>query len=128
MYNLLDIVQLRLNKEKKKIDRETIQDVLTAAIEGTKQYLAEGFDVYWIGLCKFTWKEKAKTKKQAKEWSEYPYLAEGDKLRCIPLDELEGMAAKGQLFKMEKKKDEQIKEIQISETTTLQSTNPSKDR
>ena len=116
MLNLLDIIQLKLNKQKKKIDREIIEEVMTAAIEGTKEYLAEGNDVYWVGLCKFTWKEKAKTKKQAKEWTEYPYLAEGDKLRCLPLDELEGLAAKGQLFKMEKKKDEQIKAIQIQET------------
>jgi hypothetical protein len=115
MLNLLDIVQLKLNKERKKIDREIIEDVLSAAIEGTKEYALEGHDIYWIGLCKFTWKQKAKTKKEAKEWTESPYLAVGDKLRFLPLAELEDMNAKGQIFKIEKNKDEQIKSIQISE-------------
>jgi nucleoid DNA-binding protein len=115
MLNLLDIVQLKLNKDKKKIDRETIEEVLSAAIEETKNYAKQGHDIYWIGLCKFTWKQKAKTKKEAKEWTEHPYLAEGEKLRFLPLNELDEMEAKGQIFKSERVKNEQIKEVHVSE-------------
>lgn len=115
MLNLLDIIQLKLHKSKKKISREVIEEVLSAAINGTKEYTKEGHDVYWIGLCKFTWKQKAKTKKEAKEWTEHPYLAEGNKLRCLPLPELEDLAAKGQIFKEEREQNEQIKVAEIKE-------------
>ena len=110
MYNLIDIVQLKTKKK-----REEVEEILTAAIESTKEYLQEGNDVYWVGLCRFTWKEKAKTKKQAKEWTEYPYLATGDKVRCVAEEETDGLTAKGKVLKLEKVKDEQI---QVEEITT----------
>ena len=103
MYNLIDIVQLKTNK-----NRKEIEEILTAAIDATKEAVIEGNDVYWVGLCRFTWKEKAKTKKAAKEWTEHPYLAEGDKLRCVPIEEIEGLGAKGKLLKLKKESNEQI--------------------
>lgn len=103
MYNLVDIVQLKTGKP-----REEVEEILTAAIDSTKEYVQQGDDVYWIGLCRFTWKEKAKTKKAAKEWTEHPYLAEGDKLRCVPIEEIEGLKARGKVLKIKKEQDEQI--------------------
>jgi nucleoid DNA-binding protein len=110
MFNLIDLVQLKTKKK-----REDIEEILTAAIDSTKESVQEGNDVYWVGLCKFTWKQKAKTKKQAKEWTEYPYLAEGDKLRCVPLEELDGLNAKGKIFKIQKDEDEQIQVVELQE-------------
>jgi len=100
MYNIIDLIQLKTN-----IDRETIEEVLTTAVDVTKESVKNGNDVYWVGLCRFTWKQKAKTKKQAKEWTEYPYLAEGEKLRCVPIDELDGLSAKGNILKIKKNEE-----------------------
>jgi len=97
MYNLVDLVQLKTKK-----DRKEIEEILTAAIDITSEEVQKGNDVYWIGLCRFTWKQKAKTKKAAKEWTEHPYLAEGEKLRCVPVEGLEGLNAKGIVMKTEK--------------------------
>jgi hypothetical protein len=102
MYNLLDLVQLDLNKKKEKIDRETIEKILSSAISVTRETAAQGNDVYWVGLCRFTWKKKATTKKAAAHWKEFPYEAEGDKLRFVPVAELQDLDAKGQIFKTEK--------------------------
>jgi len=81
MYNLVDIVHLKTGKH-----REDITDILTSAMEVTKEYMNEGHDVLWANFCLFTQKKKAKTKKEAKEWTEFPYLALGDKARCIFTD------------------------------------------
>lgn len=102
MYNLLDLVQLQLNKNKQKVDRQTIETILSTAIEVTKKTAEEGNDVFWVGLCKFTWKKKATTKKAAAHWKEFPYEADGDKLRIVPLAELKELDAKGLIFKTEK--------------------------
>lgn len=102
MFNLLDLVQLQLNKNNQKIDRQTVEAVLSTAIEVTKNTTAEGNDVFWIGLCRFTWKKKATTKKAAAHWKEFPYEADGDKLRMVPVPELEQLDAKGLVFKTEK--------------------------
>lgn len=102
MYNLLDLVQLDLNKKKKKIDRETIETVLSSAISVTKDTASQGNDVFWVGLCRFTWKKKATTKKAAAHWKEFPYEADGEKLRCVPVEELDQLDAKGLIFKTEK--------------------------
>jgi hypothetical protein len=85
MYNLLDLVQLDLNKKKEKIDRETIEKILSSAISVTRETAAQGNDVYWVGLCRFTWKKKATTKKAAAHWKEFPYEAEGDNLDLFQL-------------------------------------------
>lgn len=99
MFNLLDIVQLKTGKS-----REDVEEILTAAIEGTKESLQDGNDVYWVNLCRFTWKQKAKTKKAAKEWTEHPYLAEGEKIRCVPTTDLE-VSALGVVTRMKKEQE-----------------------
>ncbi len=110
MINLLDLVQIKTKKK-----REEIEEIMSAAIECTKEQIKEGNDVFWAGLCRFSWKQKAKTKKAAKEWTEYPYLAEGDKLRCIPISELEELVAKGGIIKIKREKDEQIQMEEVKE-------------
>lgn len=110
MFNLIDIVQIKTKK-----DRKEIEEILTAAIDTTKEAVQEGKDVYWIGLCRFTWKKKATTKKAAKEWTEYPYLAEGDKVRCVPVEEIDGLKFKGELARI--KKDV---EVQMEKETSKQ--------
>lgn len=98
MYNLVDLVQLKLKNKK----REEIEEILSAAISVTKESLSTGTDVYWMGLCKFTYKQKAKTKKQQKEFDENPALAEGDKVRLEPLEGLDNLDAKGSVMKITK--------------------------
>lgn len=102
MYNLLDMIQLKTKN--RKIPRETIQEVLDAATESILESVEAGNDVHWVGLCKFTYKKKAKTKKEAQNWTEHPYLAEGDKLRFV--SEKEGLDAKGGVTKLKKEKVE----------------------
>jgi nucleoid DNA-binding protein len=108
MYNLIDIVQLKTGEK-----RETVEKILNSLSVHMIEYLKEGHDIYWVGLCKLTWKQKAKTKKQAKEWTEYPYLAEGDKLRCLPLPGLEELDIKGPIMKVSKGEDDG--EVQVVE-------------
>lgn len=100
MFNIVDLVQLKTGR-----NREDIEDILSSATQVTKEQLLEGNDVYWVGLCKFSWKKKATTKKAAKEWTEFPYLAEGDKMRCIPIEEIEGIKAKDGVMRISKKKE-----------------------
>ena len=97
MFNLVDLVQM-----KTKIKREQVEEILAAAIEATTENLKEGNDVYWIGLGRFTYKQKAKTKAQAKEWTEYPYMAEGDKVRFVPEAHADGTSVKGSVLKIHK--------------------------
>lgn len=108
MFNLIDIVQLKTKRK-----REDVEEILTAAIDATKESIQEGNDVYWVGLCRFTFKKKAKTKKEAKLWTESPYLAESEKLRCVPVAEIEGLAAKGKVLKIKKELDESIQVVEI---------------
>ncbi len=110
MFNLLDIVQLKTKKK-----REDVEEILTAAITATKEALLEGNDVYWIDLCRFTWKQKAKTKKQAKEWTEHPYLAEGEKVRCVPTTELE-VSALGTVTRMKRENVNEQTEVVEAQT------------
>jgi nucleoid DNA-binding protein len=95
MFNLVDLVQIKTKRK-----REDVEEILNAAINVTKETLEKGNDVYWVGLCRFTYKQKAKTKAQAKEWTEFPYLAEGDKVRFI--SELDGVEGKGSVLNIEK--------------------------
>ena len=97
MFNLVDLVQM-----KTKAKREDIEHILNAAIQATNENLKEGNDVYWIGLGRFTYKQKAKTKKQAQQWTEYPYMAEGDKVRFVPEPDSDGTSVKGSVLKIEK--------------------------
>ena len=70
-------------------------------LKKTKEYVEEGYDVYWFGLCRFSWKKRAKTKKEATKWTEFPYMAEGPKLRFVPEDNLD-IDAKGEVLKIKK--------------------------
>ena len=103
MYNLVDLVQLKTKKP-----REEVEEILSAAIQITKENLEQGNDVYWVGLCKFTWKKKAPSKKTAKTWAEYPYLAEGDKVRVVPDDEEERVDAKGGVTRMKRELNAEV--------------------
>lgn len=102
MFNLIDLVQLKTKRK-----REDIEEILSAAINVTKENLSNGNDVYWIGLCRFTYKQKAKTIKQAKEWTEFPYLAEGEKVRAV--SEIENVEIKGSVLNIEKVKNGESK-------------------
>lgn len=99
MFNLVDLVQIKTKRK-----REEVEEILNAAIQVTNETLLKGSDVYWIGLGRFTFKQKAKTKTQAKEWTEFPYLAEGDKVRFV--SETDGIEAKGSVLNIEKLKKE----------------------
>ena len=85
---------------KTKRKREDVEEILSAAIAVTNENLSQGNDVYWIGLCRFTYKQKAKTIKQAKEWTEFPYLAVGEKARGVP--EMENVEIKGKVLNITK--------------------------
>jgi hypothetical protein len=102
MFNLIDLVQMKTKRK-----REDVEEILTAAINVTKENLVKGNDVYWIGLCRFTYKQKAKTKIQAKEWTEFPYLAEGVKTRCVTEDS--SIEAKGSVLSITKTEHVQAK-------------------
>lgn len=101
MYNLVDLVQLDTEA-----DRETVEKILSSAVNCTVKNLEEGNDVYWVGLCRFTWKKKAPSKKKAQEWKEYPYLADGDKVRCVPVEELDQLDAKDGVTRMKRNLEE----------------------
>lgn len=58
MKNVIDLVHLKTG-----IDRDIVARVVTATLDLTKETLKEGAEVYWPGLCKFTWKKTAKGKK-----------------------------------------------------------------
>lgn len=94
IYNLTDLVLIKDSSLK----REDVQKTLSIVTDAIKENLFEGRVVHWDGLCTFTWKKKATTKKAAKEWTEYPYLAEGEKVRVVPEDGVE-MNAKGGVAK-----------------------------
>ena len=108
MFNLVDLVQMKTKKS-----REEVEEILTAAVDVTKENLEQGNDVYWVGLCKFTWKKKAPSKKTAKTWAEHPYLAENEKVRVVPDDEEERVDAKGGVVKL---KRELNAEVQLETT------------
>lgn len=103
MFNLIDLVQIKTKRS-----REDVEEILSAAINVTKENLSKGNDVYWIGLCKFTYKQKAKTKVQAKEWTEFPYLAVGEKVRAVADDE--GVEVKGAVLSITKEANVKVQQ------------------
>lgn len=80
MFNLVDLILVKDSSLK----RETIDRVLSQASDVIIEALDEGKIVGWSGLGTFTWKKKATSKKKAEEWKEFPYLAEGNKVRFVP--------------------------------------------
>ena len=65
----------------------------------------ETSEILWHGLCTFTWKKKASTKKEAVFYKENPDAAIGDKLRIDPDSSMVGLNASGGIIKESKKKD-----------------------
>ena len=99
MHDLVDLILLK----DRSLERETVRKILSMTGETIKENLLEGKSVVWVDLCKFTWKQKAKTKKAAQEWTEFPYMAEGTKVRVIPDNiELEGLKASEGVTKMKR--------------------------
>jgi hypothetical protein len=98
MFSLVDLVLLR----DRNLERSEVEKILTITTEVIKEKLLEGTSVLWVGLCTFTFKKKATTKKAAKEWQEFPYLAEGEKVRCVPDVSVDGLTAKGGVIKIKK--------------------------
>ena len=98
MYSLVDLVLLK----DRSLRREEVQKILTLTTETIKEKLHEGATISWVDLCTFTWKKKATTKKQAAQWKEFPYLAEGEKVRVIPDDSIDGLNAKGGVAKLKR--------------------------
>lgn len=98
MYSLVDLVLLK----DRSLKREEVQRILTLTTETIKEKLEEGATISWVDLCTFTWKKKATTKKQAAQWKEFPYLAEGDKVRVVPADNADGLVAKGGVAKLKR--------------------------
>ncbi len=62
MKNIIDLVHL-----KTKINRDTVASVVTETLGLTKEALMQGSEVYWPGLCKFTWKKTTKGRKPKTE-------------------------------------------------------------
>ena len=79
IYDLVDIILLKHPHLK----RETVQEILTTTTDVIVENVKDNKCVKWTGLCTFTWKKKAKTKKEAADWAEFPYKALGDKLRIV---------------------------------------------
>lgn len=98
MYSLVDLILLK----DRSISRSDADKILSLATEIIKEKIVEGSSVLWGGLCTFTWKKKAATKKQAARWKEYPYEADGEKVRCVPEEGLDELEAKGQLMRTKK--------------------------
>lgn len=98
MYSLVDLVLLK----DRSLKRSDVEKILTLATETIKEKLQEGATVAWVGLCTFTWKQKATTKKQATRWKEFPYEAEGKKVRVLPDDSIDGLSAKGGVAKLKR--------------------------
>ena len=101
MFNLIDLIQIKTSRP-----REEVENILTSLTTVLTEYLEKGSTIYWPGLCRLTFKKKAATKKQASLWKEYPYLAEGDKLRVIPENNLVDIKVTGPIAKIKPKRDE----------------------
>ena len=95
VYNLSDLVLLK----NPSLKREDVEFYFNLLIETLNEEILSGKSIVIPGFCTFTWKQKAKTKAQAKEWSEFPYRAEGDTVRA--LDEMNkedgSLSAKGKI-------------------------------
>ena len=98
MFNLVDLILMK----DQSLKRDNVEEVLTLATDVIKQALTEGKNIMWSDLCTFTWKQKAKTKKAAQEWTEFPYMAEGPKVRVVPDASIDGLKANGGVARMKR--------------------------
>lgn len=100
MISLVDLILLK----DRTLKREDVQSILTVATEVMCEKLKEGEDILWTDLCVFTWKNKAKTKKEAALFLENPSLAKGDKIRVEGVPGMESLDASGGIIKESKRK------------------------
>ena len=104
MYSLVDLILLR----DRSLKRDEVQSILSIATDVIRDNLQEGRDVLWVDLCTFTWKIKAKTKKEALAIEANPALGIGDKIRIQPVEGLEGLDASGGIIKESKRKIKKV--------------------
>jgi hypothetical protein len=100
MYSLVDLILMR----DRTLKRDEVQNILTITTEVIKENLLEGKDVLWVDLCTFTWKQKAKTKKEAALFAENPELAKGERIRIEPEEGMENLDVSGGIIKESKRK------------------------
>ena len=100
MYSLVDLILMR----DRTLKRDEVQNILTITTDVIKENLLEGKDVLWVDLCTFTWKQKAKTKKEAALFAENPELARGDKIRIEPAEGMDNLDVSGGIIKESKRK------------------------
>lgn len=107
MYSLVDLVLMK----DRTLKRDDVQNILTLTTDVIRESLLKGDDVLWVDLCTFTWKQKAKTKKEAALFAENPELAKGDSVRVEPVEALDGLSVSGGLIKeLKPKRAKKIKE------------------
>lgn len=104
MYSLVDLILMK----DRTLKRDEVQNILTVTTDVIRENLQEGKDVLWVDLCTFTWKQKAKTKKEAILFAENPELAKGDKIRIEPANGLDGLDAAGGIIKESKRKKKEV--------------------
>lgn len=100
MYSLVDLILMR----DRTLKRDEVQNILTITTDVIKENLLEGKDVLWVDLCTFTWKQKAKTKKEAALFAENPELARGDRIRIEPAEGMDSLDVSGGIIKESKRK------------------------
>lgn len=104
MISLVDLILLK----DRTLRREDVQSILTVATEVMCEHLRAGEDILWTDLCVFTWKAKAKTKKEAELFKANPELAKGDKIRIEAVPGMENLDASGGLIKESKRKKKEV--------------------
>jgi|688.fasta_scaffold212734_4 hypothetical protein len=104
MHSLVDLVLMR----DRTLKRDEVQNILTLTTEVVRENLQEGRDVLWVDLCTFTWKVKAKTKKELALFAENPELARCDKIRIQPAEGMESLDAFGGVIKESKRKVKKV--------------------
>ena len=104
VYNAIDLVLLK----DPTLDRDEVKRYFSLFVNTIVDEVKAERSVVIPGLCTFTWKQKAKTKKDAKLWTEHPYMAEGDKVRLVDAanDEEIEIKGKGALTRLKKEKKE----------------------
>lgn len=104
MYSLVDLILMA----DRSLKRDEVQNILSITTDVIRSNLQEGKDVLWVDLCTFTWKKKAKTKKEAAAFEANPSLAVDDKIRISPAEGLDELDASGGIIKESKKKVKKV--------------------
>lgn len=107
MYSLVDLVLMK----DRTLKRDDVQNILTLTTDVIRESLQKGDDVLWVDLCTFTWKVKAKTKKEAALYAENPSLAIGEKIRIEPVSGMEGLDVSGGIIKESKRKNKKAEVV-----------------